>query len=154
MANYDHNRGMKLYRHGHHAGGKKTSTYSIWVGIIRRCLNEKNAAYPRYGGRGITVCDRWRVFTNFLEDMGERPDGLSLDRIDNSQGYYPENCRWADAKTQSRNRRTSRPVIRSDGSSFETIAEAAEKTGSTQAGIGHSCAGRQATHKGFGWRYA
>jgi hypothetical protein len=82
----------------------------IWRDMIRRCEDKKNHAYNRYHGKGIFVCDRWHVFENFLEDMGERPFGLSLDRIDNNKGYYKENCRWADAKTQQNNRSNNRII--------------------------------------------
>lgn len=154
MANDSHNRGRKIIRHGHHAGGVKTSTYSIWVGIMRRCFNERNRVYPSYGGRGITVCEKWRSFSGFLEDMGERPGRMTLDRIDNDGNYEPGNCRWATHVEQARNRRSSRPVVRDDGASFATIAEAAEKTNSTQVGITHVCSGRQKTHRGHIWSYA
>lgn len=85
----------------------KTPTYKVWDAIIQRCLNENSQAYANYGGRGITVCEHWKTFQNFYADMGEKPDGLSIDRIDNNKGYSPDNCRWADTKTQSTNKRTN-----------------------------------------------
>jgi hypothetical protein len=92
--------------HGHARRGKWSRTYETWRRILSRCQDQKNKDYPRYGGRGISVCDRWRnSFDAFLADMGEKPDGLSIDRIDNDQGYSLANCRWADAKTQAGNRR-------------------------------------------------
>lgn len=86
-------------------GKDRTPTHSTWVSMRQRCLNPNNPAYPRYGGRGIAVCERWSLFANFLADMGERPPGTTLDRIHNDRGYEPDNCRWATAKQQSQNRR-------------------------------------------------
>jgi hypothetical protein len=79
--------------------------YKSYDSMIQRCHNVDSPDYSRYGGKGITVCARWRKdFLNFLEDIGDRPSKhLTLDRIDNSLGYYKENCRWATAQTQSEN---------------------------------------------------
>ena len=73
--------------------------------MLNRCLNQKVPEYRHYGARGITVCDRWLKFTNFLYDMGERPKEMTLDRIDNNGNYELTNCRWADKKVQRKNSR-------------------------------------------------
>lgn len=86
---------------------KRTKAYRAWIGMRNRCNNPKNHAFRHYGGRGITVCSRWDSYANFLADMGQPSGNLTLDRINNDLGYSPENCRWADRKTQSRNTRTA-----------------------------------------------
>lgn len=86
-------------------GMEKTDTYTVWAQMKARCLNPNHRSFPRYGGRGIEVCQKWMDFQGFLEDMGEKPIGkFSLDRIDNNGSYCKENCRWTDSKTQSNNK--------------------------------------------------
>lgn len=92
-------------KHGGYLGGKEHSEHAIWRGILSRCMNPNSKDYPRYGGRGITVCERWRIYENFISDMGPRPKGYSVERKDNEIGYSPDNCVWADSFTQQRNKR-------------------------------------------------
>lgn len=92
-------------KHGH-TTGKRSPTYYSWHKMKQRCYNPKQVGYKNYGGRGIVVCDRWRdSFSAFLEDMGERPKGKTLDRIDPDGNYEPSNCRWASYSEQTQNRR-------------------------------------------------
>ena len=117
-------------RHGHLRGGRTPPEYHLWSAVIQRCLNPNGPLYPDYGGRGITVCDRWLEadgFPNFLADVGRRPsDGLTLHRVDNDRGYEPGNVVWADWKTQARDRRSNR-LLTHDGRTMPLAAWAEEK---------------------------
>ena len=90
--------------HGH-SGIIRTPTYMSWYAMRQRCNKKKYRFYSRYGGRGIRVCQRWDSFVNFLKDMGERPNGKTLDRLDNNGNYQPDNCKWSIPYEQVHNRR-------------------------------------------------
>lgn len=93
--------------HGHSIG-KISRTYSTWASMVQRCTNPKSTTWSKYGGKGITVCKRWLSFDNFLSDMGERPAGMSIDRINPRGSYTRSNCRWADSKQQGANQTKTR----------------------------------------------
>lgn len=118
----------KRIKHGMY----RSTEYRIWQLMKERCHNPANPAYPRYGGRGIAVCQRWREsFENFYADMGPRPGKRQLDRINNNQGYSPENCRWATTKEQQSNRRDNR-LITFNGQT-KTMAEWGDDLGISRA---------------------
>ena len=116
-----------------------TPIYTTWVSLIQRCLNVNTSNYSRYGGRGITVCDRWHpsnenAFENFLSDMGDRPSSKhSLDRKDNDSEYSPDNCRWATATEQANNRRSNR--LFTHNGMTKTLAQWSRELGIKQATI-------------------
>lgn len=118
---------MQQTKHGHWG----TPTYSSWHLMRQRCSNRNNPKFPIYGGRSISVCDRWDEFDNFLADMGERPEGMTLDRIDVDGDYTPENCRWATPKEQQNNMR-SNVLVEYEGHEY-TMSELAEQLGVKRA---------------------
>jgi hypothetical protein len=115
---------MGKFKHG----GKGTPTYEIWKSMKARCYNPNDKQCADYGGRGITVCDEWRDdYSRFLADMGSRPEGLSIERINNDLGYSKDNCKWATRTEQMNNTRRSRFVI-FQGETM-TIPQMARRTG-------------------------
>lgn len=120
--------GVRQFRHGHASDGHMSPTYRSWRSMKDRCQKPEHPSYGHYGAKGIQVCAEWDdSFEAFLQDMGPRPDGLTLDRIDNSQGYSPKNCRWATKREQTLNRSVTTMVV-IDGSRVP-LADAASQAG-------------------------
>jgi hypothetical protein len=125
--------------HGHSSNRNKTRrsrTYSIWTNMHTRCSNEKSGKWMHYGGRGISVCERWRQFECFLADMGECPPGLELERLNVDGNYEPSNCSWVDRKTQCNNRRNNNWL--SIGGLRLTVAQWGERPGAVPARLIYS----------------
>lgn len=97
--------GCVLVKHGHNRSGNRSKTYSSWANMHKRCRFKNDRWWYLYGGRGIKVCSEWNDFRSFLADMGERPEGKTLDRIDPDGNYCKENCKWSTPKEQSLNQR-------------------------------------------------
>lgn len=135
------------YIHGHAIHGATSSEYRSWFAMIQRCEYKKNIGYKYYGGRGITICRRWRhSFPNFLEDMGSKPTTKhSLDRIDNEGNYEPGNCRWATAKEQALNRRKPKCLPRIWTQDGIATAIRLRKAGKTCVAIGKMLSVHRAT---------
>lgn len=104
-----------------------TRIHGVWLNMLRRCRDVRNAYYKDYGGRGITVCDEWLAFENFYSDMGDPPEGMTLDRVDNDKGYCKENCRWASRVEQARN--TRKNLFVEIGGVTKTLAEWSAESG-------------------------
>ena len=99
--------GLRSKTHGHTTDRKISQTYHTWAGMKARCNNPKNSHYVHYGAVGVKVCERWICFENFLADMGEKPEGMSLDRINPAGNYEPNNCRWANQVEQANNKQNN-----------------------------------------------
>jgi hypothetical protein len=116
-------------------GKSKSRVYAVWWGMLARCNSPSNPAYKNYGGRGIRVCERWHTFESFYADMGDPPQGLTLERRENAEGYSPSNCEWASRKDQSRNRRSLHLVT--IGSETLPLSEWIERIGAVSYATAH-----------------
>lgn len=105
-----HGSGNSNYKHGHALRKRQSQTYRIWAGMLDRCRRKNSKSWKYYGGRGIKVCWRWLRFSNFLADMGERPSGLTLGRIDENGDYEPDNCEWQTWQTQNNTSRNAKRI--------------------------------------------
>jgi hypothetical protein len=117
--------------HGHKKKGKPSPTYRVWIQMKRRCFDPKSKDFPKYGGRGITVCDRWNAsFVAFLEDMGERPSlDHSIDRLEVNGHYSPDNCRWATSYQQNAEHKRNLRAVTINGETFPSLSAACRKYG-------------------------
>ena len=128
-------------------GFTKHPLYDVWKGIMARCYNQKNSSFPFYGERGIKVCENWKIFSNFVKNMPPRPDGTTLDRIDNDGDYTPENCRWATKKKQNRNSRNNK-VVEFKGES-KTLIDWAERLNLNYKALWHRLKNGWSVEKAF-----
>lgn len=136
--------------HGHSQGknNKASKVYNAWSSMINRCFNPENKGYEYYGKRGITVCDEWRVFENFLVDMGQPEPHQSIDRIDNNGNYEPKNCRWATNSQQMKNNSRTRltdEIVKQIRSGQVSAKEVCEMTGCSPSTY-------YAVKKGINWK--
>ena len=114
---------------------KGSTEYMSWNSMKFRCLNKNSKDYKEYGAKGITICEKWiNSFKEFYKDLGKKPEGYSLDRIDNTKGYFPENCRWASRSTQQQNKRNS-CIWEIKGKEFFSLKEAADFFGVTKTTV-------------------
>lgn len=114
-------------RYGKKHGLWNTPGYRHWRSVVQRCVDPNVDSWRYYGGKGVTVCDRWREYANFLADMGPKPPGMQIDRIDGSKGYEPGNCRWVTPTENIRNRSNTRRLT-ARGETL-TLTEWSERTG-------------------------
>lgn len=119
--------GKERMTHGHYSGGHSTSTYRTWAAMLSRCRNPNHSQFKHYGARNIKVCERWFLFEKFLLDMGERPAGKTIDRINSDGNYEPSNCQWSTARQQANNKRNNR-LIEWNGKIY-TFSELAAASG-------------------------
>ena len=131
-----------------HGLSNKSKTYRTWKEMRQRCNNPNSDKYQWYGGRGITICQRWASFENFHADMGDRPDGMTIDRIDNDKGYSPENCRWLPQLEQTRRQEKNKlslelaERLKADRAAGMTYQAIGEKYGVSKTTAHRCCVGR------------
>lgn len=131
-----------------HGLANKSKTYRTWKEMRQRCNNPNNDKYQWYGGRGIAICSRWDSFENFHADMGDRPDGMTIDRIDNDKGYSPDNCRWLpqleQTRRQAKNKLSAELAVKlkADRDAGMTFQEIGQKYGVSKTAAHRCCTSR------------
>jgi hypothetical protein len=144
--------GCLQIKHGNSAGGHVTGTYGSWASMKARCLNPADNAYRFYGAKGIAVCERWMTFEPFLEDMGEKPDGWAIDRIDPKGNYEPENCRWLSISENSR-RAVTRSITEDQAADVKARFLLGQKQCDIARHVGQSDALVSQICRGQNWAY-
>lgn len=149
-------RGNWNVKHGAARRGKRFPEYGVWAGMLRRCIDKNNTSYPDYGGRGISVCESWSTFENFIADMGRRPTPKhTIERVNNDGNYEPTNCKWVTRADQAKNKRKRKPPTHCKrGHQFSTMNTYIRPNGKRTCKTCRRADLKRLQHKGYFRMYA